>query len=241
MADARPQVHRDLKLTDPLMHGADVRQLQQRVNEIGKTFDLKLRLDEDSQAGEHTFHAAARAAWIMGLPDKIVGQIHDGKGLSQASQGHLRQPDTRSHASQVRAVQRRKRRALREEAEEAAGRAGGNFVALDGHRVPRWMVEQALTPARNSGVWTGVVFSGFRTPEKSTRICMHACGAATCAGTCAGASSNHSAPPTHTGVPFEGAVDVTDPDGLQEWCAAHGFPIRHTLPNDLAHFSRTGA
>lgn len=116
----------------------------------------------------------------------------------------------------------------------------GNLVTFDGHQVPAWMVNSALAPARASGTWTGVVYSGFRTPEYSTSLCEAMCGAPTCPGRCAGANSNHSCPPSHTGVPYEGAVDVSDPVGLQYWVSGHGYPIRHTLPSDANHFSRTG-
>lgn len=238
--DAQPEVHRDLKLSDPLMHGADVKALQGRVNEIGETFNLDYHLDEDGQAGEHTFHASARAAWIMGLPDGTVASTHDGTLLTQVAQTHIRQPDTRPDPIKDEAAARRKRRFLREQADPGVAGGGPNLIDFDGHVVARWIVEQALVPARESGVWTGVVISGFRSPEYSTSLCEQMCGAPSCPGRCAGASSNHSCPPTHTGEPFEGAVDVTDPVGLQEWCAAHGFPIRHTLPSDANHFSRTG-
>lgn len=118
-----------------------------------------------------------------------------------------------------------------------------NFVSFDGLWVPRWIVRDALAPARASGVWKGKVFSGFRTPAYSTSLCEHMCGAPACPGRCAGASSNHSCPPTHSGVPHEGAVDVTDYAGLRAWCATHGYPLRGggmVLPSDLPHFSREG-
>lgn len=114
------------------------------------------------------------------------------------------------------------------------------FVIFDGRQVAAWMVSDALAPARASGVWRGVVFSGYRTPEYSRSLCEAMCGAPTCPGRCAGEFSNHACPPSHTGVRYEGAVDVTDPGGLQAWCANHGYPIRHTLPYDAPHFSHTG-
>jgi hypothetical protein len=135
---------------------------------------------------------------------------------------------------------RKKRKWLKQHQHQNPPTQQGDLVSFDGHQVARWMVEDALKPARASGSWKGVVFSGFRDPAYSTQLCLNMCGRTTCPGQCAGASSNHSCPPTHTGKPYEGAVDVTDTWGLQAWCAAHGYPIRHTLPNDLPHFSRTG-
>jgi hypothetical protein len=120
---------------------------------------------------------------------------------------------------------------------------GELLVVFDGHMVPSWMVHQALQPARSSGEWSGSVFSGFRSPEYSTQLCINMCGHPTCPGTCAGASSNHSCPPTHTGEEFEGAVDVTDPFGLRHWCETHGNPIiggGAVLSGDVPHFSRSG-
>jgi len=114
------------------------------------------------------------------------------------------------------------------------------IVTFDGRQVARWIIEQALAPARASGVWTGTCISGFRSPEYSTQLCMDMCGAASCPGQCAGASSNHSCPASHTCAEAEGAVDVLDPAGLQRWCLANGAPIIHTLPSDPNHFSRTG-
>lgn len=121
--------------------------------------------------------------------------------------------------------------------------AGGDWVMFDGHECPKWMVEEALQPARDSGEWKGEVFSGRRSPEYCEELCFGICGAPSCSGTCAGRSSNHCGPPTFTGEPNEGAADVTDPYGLRHWAETHGNPIRGggaVLPADLPHFSREG-
>lgn len=120
---------------------------------------------------------------------------------------------------------------------------GQKWVPFDGHLVAAWMLNEALTPARESGVWKGVVFSGYRSPEYCRQLCQQDCGHDSCPGTCAGVTSNHCGPPSFKGVKYEGAVDVTDPEGLQRWCKAHGNPIHgngEMLPLDHPHFSRSG-
>ncbi len=114
---------------------------------------------------------------------------------------------------------------------------------FDGKLVPRWIVQDALKPARKAGVQFTVI-SGYRSPAYSTSLCEAMCGAPTCPGRCAGATSNHSCPPTHTGRKFEGAVDVyPGAPALRAWCESHGNPIRGggaELPSDPNHFSRSG-
>ena len=120
--------------------------------------------------------------------------------------------------------------------------APGNLVEFDGRQVPHWIAD-ILQSARSSGAWSGSVISGYRSPEYSTQLCINMCGAPSCPGRCAGANSNHSCPPTHTGVPYEGAVDVTDPYGLEGYCRRTGKPLYgggYALPSDINHFSHTG-
>lgn len=138
---------------------------------------------------------------------------------------------------------KKKRRWLERHHDSGEVPSGTDFVTFDGHPVPRWIVEEALAPARRSGVWTGTVISGYRTPEYSEQLCYGICGAPSCPGKCAGRSSNHCCPPSYRGVPYEGAVDVTQPASLQRWTRAHNNPIRgngEALPQDLVHFSRSG-
>jgi hypothetical protein len=118
----------------------------------------------------------------------------------------------------------------------------GLLVSFDGHTVPSW-IARVLGSARASGYWNGAVFSGYRSPAYSESLCYGICGAPTCSGRCAGRSSNHACPPSGTGTTYEGAVDVSDPAGLQRWCRAHGNPLHgngEMLPYDTPHFSRSG-
>lgn len=119
---------------------------------------------------------------------------------------------------------------------------GGEWVIFDGHEVPLWMAV-VLQAARESGVWTGAVFSGRRTKQYSEELCENMCGAPSCPGRCAGTSSNHVGPPTFEGVKWEGAADVTDPYGLRHYCETHGEPLvggGAVLPADIVHFSHEG-
>lgn len=139
-------------------------------------------------------------------------------------------------------VYKRKLKWLREHRDPKPQPPAGNLVSFDGHTVPGW-IAQILQEARSAGAWGGSVISGYRSPEYSTQLCMNMCGAPSCPGRCAGASSNHSCPPTHTGVPYEGAVDVSDPYSLESYCRAHGKPLYgggYALPSDVNHFSHSG-
>jgi hypothetical protein len=108
MADeAHPDVHRDLHLVTPLMHGADIRTLQTRLNEIAKEHDAGYHVREDSEFGEHTRNATHDAAFIMGLPRGTLKEIHNGD-LSQVAQTHIRQPDSRPQSLKKRAQSRRR-------------------------------------------------------------------------------------------------------------------------------------
>lgn len=111
----------------------------------------------------------------------------------------------------------------------------GDIVYFDGKPHAGWIVRESLSPARASGVWKGISYSGYRTPEYSTSLCIAMCGRTTCPGQCAGATSNH----TKLTKPG-GAADVSDSTGLSSWEAGHGYPTRHTLPFDLPHHSLTG-
>lgn len=117
-----------------------------------------------------------------------------------------------------------------------------NLVTLDGHQVPGW-IAQILKEARAVGAWHGSVISGYRSPAYSESLCRAMCGAPSCPGRCAGRASAHSCPPTGTGKPHEGAVDVTDPGSLESFCRRHGKPLYgggYALPADLNHFSASG-
>ena len=105
----------------------------------------------------------------------------------------------------------------------------------DGHSVAAWFIPW-LEKIRARGRWTGVVVSGYRSPEYSTSLCYAICGAPRCPGRCAGASSNHS------GVNFPGgAIDVTDYYTFAAEARAIGAPFHNGLPStDPVHFSNPG-
>lgn len=118
----------------------------------------------------------------------------------------------------------------------------GDIITVDGVPVPGWL-GRGLLQARAEGVWKGTLLSGVRTVQHSIDICEAQCHAPSCPGTCAGATTNHTCPPSHTCVPYEGAADVTDPAGFEAWCRANNFPAYgagYALPNDVNHFSHTG-
>jgi len=229
-----------------------------RVEALQKALDRELvhwkfpwrKIKIDGIAGPRTFDACNMVGWLKGFsPDE----------LKKISGGHISERDVeilsgeahRTDAMEKRSEERRddaerlrkKRRWLEEHPDSRPAPAGGDWVMFDNEEVPKWMVEEALKPARESGVWNGEVFSGRRSPEHCEELCLDMCGAATCPGKCGGRSSNHCGPASFKGDHGEGAVDVTDPDGLRTWCEAHGDPIRGggaVLPEDRPHFSRAG-
>lgn len=120
--------------------------------------------------------------------------------------------------------------------------AGGEWVIFDGHEVPKWMAK-INQEARDAGYWNGYVFSGRRDPVYSESLCQNMCGQPTCPGKCGGRYSNHSGPPSYQGVEYEGAEDVTDPEGLIRFCRDHNKPLRgagEVLPADRPHCSHEG-
>ncbi len=133
---------------------------------------------------------------------------------------------------------RRKRRLLRRHHQPAPSQQG-NFVTVDGKPCPAWIAEW-VQKIRAAGRWHGVVVSGYRTPEYSEQLCYGMCGAPSCPGRCAGRSSNHCCPPTFTGVPYEGAVDVTDYYTFGAECRRLGAPLTNHLPADPVHYSHGG-
>lgn len=142
----------------------------------------------------------------------------------------------------VRRRVRQKKRWIENHPDNFPKGEGGDWVIFDGHEVARWMAV-VLQAARDSGMWTGVVFSGRRTKQFSQELCEGICGAPSCPGRCAGLTSNHVGPPTYEGVKWEGAADVTDPFGLRHYCETHNAPLHgggEVLPADIAHFSHEG-
>lgn len=122
------------------------------------------------------------------------------------------------------------------------GEGGGEWVEFDGHELPKWMAE-INQEARDAGYWNGYAFSGRRSKEYSQELCENMCGAPTCPGKCAGIYTNHAGPPTWMGVKYEGAEDVSDPEGLIRFCRAKNKPLRgagEVLPDDRPHCSHEG-
>lgn len=219
-----------------------VRTLQKEVNETLDNAQLDwMKVPVDGGLGPITLKAARIAGSWQGLSPTRLKKISN-KHIDEAIFDILahRKPATREMKKRhnERELHFAKLRELHRHPVVKEG-----WVEFDGHQVAGWMVEQALKPARDSGVWKGSVYSGFRDPVYSEHLCIVMCGAPTCPGRCGGKSSNHSGPPSFKGVKYEGAVDVTDAAGLRRWCNAHGNPIRgggEVLPSDTPHFSRVG-
>jgi hypothetical protein len=110
---------------------------------------------------------------------------------------------------------------------------GDGLVVLDGRQVDAKIAREVLR-IRRAGRWQGVVFSGYRTPQYSTSLCMGICGAPSCLGRCAGATSRHSQKNGN------GAVDLSDYLTFASECARLDSWLENHLPNDLPHFSDIG-
>lgn len=200
----------------------------------------------DGKAGAKTFDAANMVAWLKGFSDDELIKIGKRQQVSVRDLMILEGQERRSPAMVLRSrKRRRKARKLRYEHHHPGPQPipGSPYkTPLDGHEVPIWIAE-ILLAARSTGAWGGVVISGVRTPAYSEQLCLNMCGAPSCSGMCAGRSSNHACPPSGEGVPYEGAVDVTDYYGLRHYCEAHAPQLRgggQVLPRDLPHFSHVG-
>jgi hypothetical protein len=110
---------------------------------------------------------------------------------------------------------------------------GDGLVVLDGRQVDAKIAREVLR-IRAAGRWQGSVFSGYRTPQYSTSLCMGICGAPSCLGRCAGATSRHSQKNGN------GAVDLSDYLTFASECARLDSWLENHLPNDLPHFSDIG-
>lgn len=142
----------------------------------------------------------------------------------------------------AREVYAKKVKWLKEHKDKPPPPVTANLVTFDGRTVPGW-IANILTQARSSGRWHGTVISGYRSPAYSESLCEAMCGAPACPGRCAGRASRHACPPTGTGVPHEGAVDVSDPYSLEAYCRSVGAPLyggSYALPADPNHFSIDG-
>lgn len=117
--------------------------------------------------------------------------------------------------------------------ELTTGPGGGlpsGTAQFDGYPVAKWIIP-ALRWARNNGHWTGKVTSGWRDPK---RVITPSPGLPVAPQ----GKSNHNG----TVYP-RGAVDVSDPDGLERAMRSYpGHPKLHrgTAIGDPIHFSATG-
>lgn len=118
----------------------------------------------------------------------------------------------------------------------------GYFLIIDGKQVPKW-IGNIVLDVRKAGKWSGVIVSGYRSPEYSEQLCYAMCGAPSCPGRCAGRSSNHCCPPSFTGKAPEGAIDVSDYYTFASELVrlGHSDKLKNALgAADPVHFSRSG-
>jgi hypothetical protein len=234
----------DIKRGD---HGPAVHDFQTGIDRELKQHGFPWRkIKIDDQAGELTFDAANMLAWLMGFSSDEMLKIGKQQKISHRDvlilTGHAARSKEMKHRASARHPEAVKLIEKHKHPGPTPLPGSPDKCMFDGHEVPIWMAE-ILTEARNSGEWVGVVISGVRTPLYSEELCLNMCGAPTCPGRCAGRSTNHACPPTGTGVYPEGAVDVTDYNGLREFCRKHNKPLRgggEVLPADLPHFSHNG-
>ncbi|HEV2790827.1 MAG TPA: hypothetical protein VGV69_05970 [Solirubrobacterales bacterium] len=119
-------VHRGLHLVSPLAHGADVRALQERVNDELAHRRLSWRqVAVDGQFGPRTLHACAFLGWVLGLSGRRLAETSGSKPrLSRWAQRVLRNPRKRSPADRSRErLRRRKVQALRQAHADGPGAA----------------------------------------------------------------------------------------------------------------------
>jgi hypothetical protein len=218
-----------------------VRTLQQEVNRTLDNAELDwLRIPVDGKLGPLTRkHARIAGSW-QGLSRENL--IHIGEGhISDFLFEVLTHREPQTKEMKQRHDQRLHHfKELRYHHKHPPVIEG--LVTYDGHQLPSWMAE-INKEARASGEWKGTVISGVRSPEYSEHLCIIMCGAPTCPGRCGGRFSNHSCPPSGKGVKYEGAEDVTDPEGLRNFCRKHDKPLRgggEVLPSDPNHFSNAG-
>lgn len=218
-----------------------IRTLQREVNVTLDNADVGfLKVPVDGVLGPLTRkHARVAGSW-QGLSKERLAKIGEGQ-IDDFTFGVLTHREKQTPQMAKRHKERLPHfRALRYHHDHPPVIEG--LVTYDGHQLPGWIAE-INDEARKSGEWTGSVISGVRSPEYSEHLCIIMCGAPTCPGRCGGRSSNHACPPTGKGVKYEGAEDVTDPEGLRQFCRKHNKPLRgggEVLPADLNHFSHEG-
>lgn len=117
----KSDVHRGLHLTTPLMHGPDVRELQQACNRFAENNPqiTHFKLQEDGELGEHTFSAVHRVAYLEGLTEHRLNVISNKDVIVQPVQQAIRAPDGRTQGQKARGEKRQ------EEARQHADHADG--------------------------------------------------------------------------------------------------------------------
>lgn len=111
---------------------------------------------------------------------------------------------------------------------------------FDGKQVAAWIVP-ILQRARDSGMWKGVVTSGYRSWAKQALLYYGAPGNGLIRGVTVArpGASNHN---FHDWP--RGAVDVSDYNGLHRYIHAHDTNLKSYMdvlgPRDPVHFSATG-
>lgn len=116
---------------------------------------------------------------------------------------------------------------------------GDGLAVLDGKLVALWIAED-IREAQTRGLLpaSGIVLSGFRSPELSESICISYCGQPTCSSPpCAGRYSRHAQKGDG-----QGAVDVFPAvrDQFARAMQAIGSRLHNALPTDTNHFSAQG-
>lgn len=105
----KPEVHRNLDLTTPVLRGEDIENLQEQTNKVLDHYGFDWRLiQEDGEYGKRSKRAVQLAAWRLGLEDALVDPIRKPRGhVSQRVQELIRNPEKRSDEQRARAEDRK--------------------------------------------------------------------------------------------------------------------------------------
>lgn len=228
--------------------GPRVKKLQREVKETLANRGFKPWAEGiivDGIPGPMTFKMAAHAASMQGLSARAIKRIKAGR-INRHDELILTHERKRTRGMKTREKRRadtwaKVRRHLLHPPDDPDGVS--NF---DGKLVPAWMVGRAPGPngsrvnwlekIRATGIWHGVIVSGYRTPEYSEGLCIAMCGAPSCSGRCAGRSTNH-AKKVYPG----GALDVSDYVNFGIAARKVGAPLVNALgAADPVHFSPSG-
>ena len=222
------------------------RTLQAEVQKTLRNRKFPWRVDGDhfvdGEPGKITYRTAGFAAYCQGAPGPIVKKLHEGD-ITPATFAVLTHKKERPASWKKEAEKRKPQlRKLREAHRKMIREMfdGAGTVEIDGEQVPKWIAKDVLK-IRKRGNWTGVIVSGFRTPEYSEQLCIAMCGAVSCPGRCAGRATNHACPPTAKCRKPEGAIDVSDYVTFGEECRAIGSVLHNSLgAQDPVHYSAAG-